>query len=877
MICRLPESPDYLILTEHWLDPNSINYFNIEGYNQGAAYCRENSSHGGVIIFVKENVKFSTIDQVHKFSVEKEIEMCAISNNKIAVVGMYRVPGSNMNTCQAQLERALNYLDKFEEVIILGDYNACSIDQSNDFNAISTLFHQFGYHYLINEPTRGTRCIDNIFVKCTNSSCIGGVFNPQLSDHAAVWAQWSIRSRQDATSHQQKQHRKFSNENLEALKNSLLIADWTFVAGEESAEHKWERLTNTIVSHMDQVMPLRRVGRPRVSSRLITKWYTPELGQLSLHVTAMKEFYESDRSQDTAKELYLSARRRYRKRIKLAKIEANSTFIAEAQNKSKAMWQVIDRNRGVRRGQQVQEGKPSEEILKNYFENIAKNLDDALPPTTTDPTRYLPHVQAPILSIKTVREAEIWGSIKALKCSDTIDTYGLTTKVIKKIAQSITTPLTYLINECITLGTFPDQLKKTRICAIHKQGPVENPANYRPISILPILSKIYEKVIKGQLEAHFEGNNLITDNQFGFRKGTSTKEAILKLTNFILENFDQEKVALGSFYDVSKGFDCIPHDKLIMKLKHYSLSTQAAKLIESYLSGRGPWPYSVAQGSILGPLLYVIYSNDLSRAIEPADATMFADDTTSVDGHKDLAVARSMAMDTQRRVKEWMTSNRLTLNDNKTVNMTFSTRDLTLETNPDHTKFLGVLIDPQLRWDVHCRKLAAKLAGITYLIRNLVKCTNSSTVLMAYHGLFHSRLSYGLEAWGHSPHASKVFKMQRRVMRVIVGKGYREDCREDFVSMKIPTLFSLYAYHCALYTRNGAGDPRHQHHTRFVEGGNRAIPRNRMERTRNISNYWGVRCFNSLPNNVKALSVAEFKTKAMSHFLEIGLYSLNEL
>lgn len=151
---------------------------------------------------------------------------------------------------------------------------------------------------------------------------------------------------------------------------------------------------------------------------------------------------------------------------------------------------------------------------------------------------------------------------------------------------------------------------------------------------------------------------------------------------------------------------------------------------------------------------------------------------------------------------------------------------------------------------------------------------------MAYYGLFHSRLDYAVTSWGHAPSAEIVFKIQRRAIRVLAHKGYREDCRDDFVELKVLTLYSSFAYKCAIYAHQHPGlfkPPQHKHNTRFVNKDMVAVPYNRIDRVKNITNYWAVKTYNKLDKETRKMPLTQFKVKVKKYFTEKALYSLNEL
>ena len=218
---------------------------------------------------------------------------------------------------------------------------------------------------------------------------------------------------------------------------------------------------------------------------------------------------------------------------------------------------------------------------------------------------------------------------------------GISTKLLKVIAPVIIKPLTLLINQVLNTGTFPDKLKIAKVIPIFKKGDPSLFENYRPISLLPAISKVLEKIIALQLSSYFEKNKLLFDNQYGFRPKHSTEHAALELIDRITPKMDTNEIPLNIFLDLSKAFDTIDHSILLNKLKYYGLKGSTLNLFQSYLSNRKqyteiedttstilPIQVGVPQGSILGTILFIIYVNDLPQCSNKFDFIMYADDTT---------------------------------------------------------------------------------------------------------------------------------------------------------------------------------------------------------------------------------------------------------
>src|SRR3978361_2258585 len=267
-------------------------------------------------------------------------------------------------------------------------------------------------------------------------------------------------------------------------------------------------------------------------------------------------------------------------------------------------------------------------------------------------------------------------------------------KILKSVIDVILIPLTNLINLSIDNSVFPDCLKLARGIPIFKKGNSNDPANYRPISLLPVFIKVFEKLIYRQLADYFESHNIFHPSQYGFRSNRSTTLAITKLCGDVGVAFEQGHHVDASFYDLTKAFDCLSHDVLTQKLVRYGLDNKSIRLLSTYLQGRVQFVDSggslstvsslskgVPQGSVLGPLLFLVSVNDLPNSIN-SKVILFADDTTTYSSGADLHRLSDNSTLTTSTLHEWFTANQLSLNVDKTQSLLFSLRPHSFEQGP---------------------------------------------------------------------------------------------------------------------------------------------------------------------------------------------------
>lgn len=518
--------------------------------------------------------------------------------------------------------------------------------------------------------------------------------------------------------------------------------------------------------------------------------------------------------------------------MRLAKKKYYQDLIAKNSGDSKRTWQVlkeaigIDNNKSCQIKQIAVGAKTTSEPteianhLNGYFSTIGSTLDSSLPSSQLDPTSFV-HFNSPdTCFLAPVSPEDIITIICELKNKGN-GTEPISNLVLKGLAPSISAPLAHLVNICLSTGVFPDDLKTALITPVFKAGNKQDPGNYRPISVISPLSKIIEKCVSQQILSYLQQHNILSDSQFGFRTKHSTEHALLNFIDFVTKEKDDGKYVLGIYLDIKKAFDSVNHQILFKKLEKYGIRGLPLKLLKSYLSNRRqqvklengqgvkfisserPVLCGVPQGSVLGPLLFLIYVNDLKNASREFHAITFADDTNLFLSGSNLDQLCIKVNEELQKVHHWFICNRLCLNVSKTSYQLYTNK--TLYSKPhvridgasvDRVKvvrFLGMMVDEDLTFKDHIDYVCQKFSIAVGFMHRGKGIFEKSQLVSLYNALALPHLNYCsmVGAINYPTPLNRVFRLQKRAARVILGLAYCDPVSHRFHEIGLKTLADL--------------------------------------------------------------------------------------
>lgn len=787
-----------------------------------------------------------------KYQVENTwLELKLPHVHKHAIVGViYRHPNGKIETFNKQFEKTLEKISKEDKYcFICGDLNLNALNTSHaataDFLSM-TMSENIIPHITL--PTRITErsatLIDHILVKhdkhTLDEPITTGNLYCDITDHLPNFILFGQGCK---TRQIRPMVRIFGEKNIRKFQTKVESTDWNILEQTKSCNDAYNLFAEKMKTAYQESFPLKRLSRKKQKDK---KWLTQGIKNSIKTKHKLHQRY-LDKPIDSRKENYKRYKNILTSACRTAEERYYKDLLSNKKSTVKHLWDIFgpiinpqkrkkchNIDKLVCDGKAICDNKEIANAFNNYFVSIGSKLSDnqhTLPGSSF--ADYMDQRNDQSMFVSPATENELRKVIQNLKGKKAAGYDEIAPWLVKTCQDTLIKPLLSIVNRSFQEGVFPSDLKIAKVIPIYKKGEKTQTGNYRPISLLNCMSKIIEKLMHSRLYSFLKTCNLLYRYQFGFRAGYSTTLALIEILDNIHEYLDNGYSVFGIYLDLTKAFDTVNHDILIKKMDHYGVRGLAKQWFESYLKGRKQFvsingsksdiqniKTGVPQGSVLGPLLFLIYVNDIPNAISDKEhqLVLFADDTNVFLKGKDLKLLKASAETTIRQLKSWFIANKLTLSLEKTQYNLFHTKNKQIPPECDsldladqrvmrvqEAKYLGVIMDEKLSWNGHVSKIhqnLIKYASSFKVIKNYLPKQCAKQLFTAH---ITSKIQYGIEVYGHTcnKNIKKLQVIQNRIIKTLFQKEWRmptNDLHKELNLLKVTDIFKVqmaqFTYKC---------------------------------------------------------------------------------
>lgn len=795
---------DVIVVTESWITESLKSLYNLNGYNATHS-CRGEAAHGGVVVYHKKG--FTVTDT--KVIFEKcanivQINLSIHHSTTVNVIAVYHPP----NLPVPEENRFLDIIDELldengsKKCILLGDLNFDPRQSDEKVKLFLEMLDSYSLCICNSIPTReaSKRMLDYV---CTNIyeerfhtilTCPLTKEDLFYSDHSLVTMFIELEFsplKSIATAKKTLNHQKIESELQWRFHENILSL---FTGANEMCEYIVTSILNLIERNQTESKLYCKHGR-------VCEWMSKHLDNL---IKSKDELRRKARSSPTPRNK--AALNKITNKVNKEKKKAQSDYqngLFRDNCSPKNTWKSINKLLGRQKQSNkitvinTRDGVTTNlpEIVNEFNNHFAMAGHVMSETNVSTPKSHFNSQHTMFYNFHCIEDeftdyTEVIRTIRQMKSGKAPGYDTISINFIKKHEGPMAVGISYLFNICMTEGVFPELLKTAKIIPVFKKGDKLEVNNYRPVSLLPCIGKILEKLLYTRVMKFLSKQEILSDNQYGFRPGSSTEIAATNMVNLFQDALDEGKVSAAIFIDLSKAFDAIDHNIMFEKLSLYGIRGQTLLIIKNYFHNRNQYTYidgheserkkldiGVIQGGVLASLLFLIFINDISMLKLNGKMFIYADDTGITYDQIDL---NKMQEDVDT-LSQFFVNNNLSLNAEKTELIIIKSPYKTLEFEPNITvnnmsirstrnvKYLGLELDSSLSWTNHIERLSKEVAKSVGIIRKLRNRVNQKILHSIYNSLINSKLQYMLNIYGCATDTAmrRLFVLQNRAAKAI--------------------------------------------------------------------------------------------------------------
>ena len=807
------------------MHPESI--LKVNGFQTPFRRDRKVNSGGGLLVYIKDGLCASRRTDLEHENIECIwTEIKPVKSKSFLIGYIYRPPNSTVQW-NAYFEDCIeNVLKEDKEIYLMGDINRDLLN--NQIKTVWTDYMEsFGLTQLVSEATRVTSdsrtLIDHIYSNCPENVTSLNVPKIGLSDHFPIFFTRKMHVRPPKMNHYTISYRSFKTFDEAKFIEDIQSVPWDTIKLFDDADDILEAWLDLCSQVVDKHVPIKQ---HRVRHKNQPQWLTSEI----LDAMKCRDRHKSLGNHDE----YKVWRNNVIKLIEKSKKVQYQEFINKNKGNPSSIYKLfkeVGAGKGPQKQSSVESIKKGETLIEepteiadefnDFFVNVASKLKE---PTTSTSHEKLKEFCQEKLPPNTKFEIPSINREKVLKFLINIDVNKATgtdmigPRLLKYAAPYIADEITFICNQSIAKSVFPSKWKEAKVTPLFKSGPHEEVNNYRPISILPVLSKVLEKHVHESLYDYLKSFDLLHKTQSGFRAQHSCETALVNMVDSWLNAMDNGKMIGVVLVDFKKAFDLVDHQILLNKLEIYGIKDDTLSWFSTYVTSRKQQvsinncksdfrqiSYGVPQGSILGPLLFLLFINDLPLHTNSVFTDLYADDTTLYDIQDSMEQIENNLQTALNSLEIWCKNNGMILNSAKTKVMFVTTNqkrqrlqrqnlDLNFENESlgmvSNDKILGVFVDNNLTWTNHIKHLTKKMTSSIWLLSKIKKFLSQDHQIQFYKSYIQPHLDFCNIVWGSSSECNKlkILRLQKRACKVILDYQV-EDSMEAMSSLKIMSIY----------------------------------------------------------------------------------------